>query len=231
MVDEAGQKLLHMNSTVDPARSPTFTFFGNPNFFFEAFGTLRPTVFTGDSWNHGDIQPEIGRTFIGMVGPGVNNLGITQPQDFFTDHVDVRPTLMTLTVLSDDYSHDGRTIVEMLNPCVLPVSLGSHRETALLLGQALKQIDAPFGSIGNGDAQGFDSRHNQQLAERFHLQHGGRCDRILERATRLHRETNQKPTRRSGVRRASDQRRRRSPADPSCTTPPSRSAQVFSNAL
>lgn len=147
MVDEAGQKLLHMNSTADPARSPTFTFFGNPNFFFESFGTLRPSVFTGDSWNHGDIQPEIGRTFIGMVGPGVSNLGITKAQDFFTDHVDLRPTLMTLTGLTDDYSHDGRTIVEMLNPSVLPGSLGSHRETALLLGQALKQIDAPFGQL------------------------------------------------------------------------------------
>jgi hypothetical protein len=107
-----------------------------------------------------------------MVGPRVSNLGITQPQDFFTDHVDVRPTLMTLTGLSDDYSHDGRTIVEMLNPSVLSASLESHRETALLLGQALKQIDAPFGQIGSGDAQGFDCRHNQQLAERFHLQHG-----------------------------------------------------------
>jgi hypothetical protein len=70
MVDEAAQKLLHMDTTADPARSPTFTFFGNPNFFFESFGSLRPTVFTGDSWNHGDIQPEIGRTFIGIVGPG-----------------------------------------------------------------------------------------------------------------------------------------------------------------
>jgi hypothetical protein len=147
MVDKAAQKLLHMNSTADPARSPTFTFFGNPNFFFESFGTLRPSVFTGDSWNHGDIQPEIGRTFIGMVGPGVSNLGVTRLKDFFTDHVDLRPTLMTLTGLTDDYSHDGRTIVEMLNPSVLPASLGSHRETALLLGQALKQIDAPFGPL------------------------------------------------------------------------------------
>jgi hypothetical protein len=82
-----------------------------------------------------------------MVGPGVSNLGITQPQDFFTDHVDLRPTIMTLTGLTDDYSHDGRTIVEVLNPSVLPASLGSHRATALLPGQALKQIDAPFGQL------------------------------------------------------------------------------------
>jgi hypothetical protein len=104
-------------------------------------------VFTGDSWNHGDIQQEIGRTFIGMVGPGVSKLGIKQPQDLFTDHVDVRPTLMTLTGLTDDYSHDGRPVVERLNSLVLPASLVNHRETAPFLWQALKQIDAPFGPL------------------------------------------------------------------------------------
>jgi hypothetical protein len=177
MVDSAGQKLLHMNTTADPARSPTFTFFGNPNFFFESFGSLRPSVFTGDSWNHGDIQPEIARTFIGMVGPGLSNLGITQPQNFFSDLVDVRPTLMTLTGLTDDYAHDGRTIVEMPNPSVLPVSLGNHRATALRLGQALKQIDGrTVWSTGNGGPEGFDYRIDEQLAERFHVQPGRRFD-------------------------------------------------------
>src|SRR5215472_7416326 len=107
-----------MNAVADENRSPTFTFFGNPNFFFLSSGSTTATVGTGFAWNHGDIQPEIARTFIGIAGPGVRNLGVTQPQDFFTDHVDVRPTLMTLTGLTDDYSHDGRTIVEMLNSSV-----------------------------------------------------------------------------------------------------------------
>ena len=38
-----------------------------------------PVVGTGFAWNHGDIQPEIARTFIGIVGPGVKNLGVTKP--------------------------------------------------------------------------------------------------------------------------------------------------------
>ena len=147
MVDEAGQKLLHMNSTADPARSPTFTFFGNPNFFFESSGSLTPTVFTGDSWNHGDIQPEIARTFIGIVGPGVKNLGVTQPTDFFTDHVDVRPTLMFLTGLTDDYQHDGRVVLELVDRNILPGSLHAHSQTLLQLGQIYKQINAPFGQL------------------------------------------------------------------------------------
>jgi hypothetical protein len=54
---------------------------------------------------------------------------------------------MLLTGLTDDYSHDGRSILELINSSVLPNALGAHRTTALRLGQALKQIDAPFGAL------------------------------------------------------------------------------------
>jgi hypothetical protein len=155
MVDQAGQKLLHMSSVSDPARDPTFTLFGNPNFFFEPMGPNStplnppppPSVGTGFAWNHGDIQPEIARTFIAIAGPGVRNLGVTQPSDFFTDHVDVRPTLMFLTGLTDDYQHDGRVILELVDPNVLPSSLHAHSDTLLRLGQIYKLIDAPFGPL------------------------------------------------------------------------------------
>jgi len=33
-----------MNTVADPARSPTFTFFGDPNFFFETVGSNSPVV-------------------------------------------------------------------------------------------------------------------------------------------------------------------------------------------
>jgi hypothetical protein len=147
LVDPAGQKMLHMNTPADPARTPTFTFFGNPNFFFESFGSTSPVVFTGDSWNHGDIQPEIGRTFIGIVGPGVETLGVTRPADFYTDHVDVRPTMMYLTGLTDDYQHDGRVILELLDRHRLTSTLHAHSDTLLRLGQIYKQINAPFGEL------------------------------------------------------------------------------------
>jgi hypothetical protein len=54
---------------------------------------------------------------------------------------------MLLTGLTDDYSHDGRSILELINTSVLPNALGAHRPTALRLGQSLKQIDAPFGAL------------------------------------------------------------------------------------
>jgi hypothetical protein len=147
LVDPIGQKLLHMSTRADPARTPTFTFFGNPNFYFQSYGGPDPVVYTGDSWNHGDIQPEIGRTFIGIVGPGVRNLGVTRPSDFFTDHVDLRPTLLYLAGLADDYRPDGRVILELLDPNILPGSLQAHSETLRDLGQVYKQINAPFGQL------------------------------------------------------------------------------------
>ncbi len=145
IVDPAAQKLIHMNTVADPNREPTFTFFGNPNFFFETSGSTAPVVGTGFAWNHGDIQPEIARTFIGIVGPGVKNLGISQPSDFFTDHVDLRPTMMFLTGLRDDYEHDGRVILELLDPNIVPRNL--HSPTLRQLGQIYKQINAPFGEL------------------------------------------------------------------------------------
>lgn len=149
IVDRVAQRLLHMNSVADENRSPTFTFFGNPDFFFEEGegGTTTGTPGPSFIWNHGDIQPEIARTFIAITGPGVRNLGVTIPQQFFTDHVDLRPTIMTLTGLTDDYSHDGRTITEIVQPSLLPGGLRNHLTRAQQLGQVLKAIDAPFGTL------------------------------------------------------------------------------------
>jgi hypothetical protein len=77
----------------------------------------------------------------------VKNLGVTQPADFFTDHVDLRPTMMYLTGLTDDYQHDGRVVLELLDPEILTKTLHAHSDTLLQLGQIYKQINAPFGEL------------------------------------------------------------------------------------
>jgi hypothetical protein len=69
MADPVEMGLLHM-ITADPARTPTFTMFGQPDYFFQSFGSIMPTPEPGFAWNHGGIQPEIAQTFLGMVGPG-----------------------------------------------------------------------------------------------------------------------------------------------------------------
>src|SRR6185312_4058863 len=77
-------------------------------------------------------------------GPGVK----TDPNyTGWTDHTDVRPTMMTLLGLKDDYQTDGRAVVEPLFDWAVPQTLRAHRETLLRLGETYKQLTASFGQF------------------------------------------------------------------------------------
>jgi predicted transcriptional regulator len=157
LADQTEMKTLHMVTT-DPLRTPTFTPFADPNWFFFATGGATPTACatpaacasiparTSQSfaWNHGDIQDEIASTWVGYVGPGVRNLGTS---DVWTDHTDVRPTIMTLLGLHDDYTVDGRAVLQPLFDSAVPQTLRAHRETLLRLGDVYKQLNASFGAF------------------------------------------------------------------------------------
>jgi hypothetical protein len=97
------------------------------------------------AWNHGDFQQEITHTWLGMVGPGVKQGLTTQ---VFTDHTDVRPTMLSLAGLKDDYAHDGRVVFEIIEDKALPDALQDHKELLSKLAQAYKQINAPLGTLG-----------------------------------------------------------------------------------
>ena len=124
MADAVGLKTLHM-ITGDPDRTPTFVMFANPDYYFEDSncGTAnRATCVViqeqGYAWNHGGVAREINTTWVGMVGPGVKHVGIDT--DIWSDHVDIRPTMLLLTGLEDDYASDGRVLVEALYKRALP---------------------------------------------------------------------------------------------------------------
>jgi hypothetical protein len=149
LADPVEMQLLHM-ITSDPARTPTFTWFADPNYFFFHGGAScsQPCVSVGPgfAWNHGDIQPEIVTTWLGLVGPGVNNDGTTG--SVWSDHADVRPTILALTGLHDDYATQGRVLFEVLNAAALPVSLRQHRGTLQDLAEVYKQLNAIVGQFG-----------------------------------------------------------------------------------
>jgi hypothetical protein len=147
MADQAGMKALHMITTGDPARNAQFVLFADPNYFLTDFpaSTCLTCINPAFAWNHGDIQPEIATTWIGYVGPGVRNLGEAST---WTDHADVRPTMLSLLGLSDDYTHDGVVVPNYLEAWAVPQSLRAHRAALLLLDTAYKQLDAPFGLFG-----------------------------------------------------------------------------------
>jgi hypothetical protein len=68
--------------------------------------------------------------------------------ELFSDHTDIRPTLLSLAGLSDDYAHDGRVLFEVLQDAALPSGLLQHRTTLERLARAYKAINAPRGSLG-----------------------------------------------------------------------------------
>jgi hypothetical protein len=122
----------------------------------------------GFAWDHGYYAPEIDNTWLGLVGPGVANKGVDgftagegpssqdgsndNPQPVpsiqnpgtWADHTDIRPTVMALTGLKDDYVEDGRVLVEDLT--VAPGKTGQPKFREL--AACYKQLNASVGQFG-----------------------------------------------------------------------------------
>src|SRR5262249_16322432 len=98
------------------------------------------------AWNHGGIQPEIATIWLGIVGPGVNQSD--DDTTTWTDHTDVRPTMLALLGLTDSYVHDGRVLTEVIKKNAQPVRLRGHTKTLDQFSMLYKQINAPFGQLG-----------------------------------------------------------------------------------
>ncbi|HEV2591304.1 MAG TPA: hypothetical protein VGU02_05360, partial [Gaiellaceae bacterium] len=147
LADPVEEQALHMINA-DPQRTPTFTMFGNPDFYFQTSnlsGGCSGSVVCvnpGFAWNHGDAQNEIGNTWVGIVGPGVAHDGVDSKT--FTDHTNLRPTIDALTGLHDSYTLDGRVLIEALTAKATPKSLVAHHESVRQLGAVYEQLNAPF---------------------------------------------------------------------------------------
>jgi hypothetical protein len=153
LADSVEENALHM-VTSDPKRTPSFTMFGDPDIFFTEQATAFPAtcgtavvcVNPSFAWNHGDVQDEIGNTWFGMVGPGIDNNGIDTTT--WTDHVDLRATMNTLLGLRDSYVDDGRVVTQIVDSNALPNELRAG-DVAQRLGDEYKQINAPFGQFAS----------------------------------------------------------------------------------
>ncbi|HWF73665.1 MAG TPA: hypothetical protein VG186_10005 [Solirubrobacteraceae bacterium] len=180
------QRILHMTTT-DPLRTPTFTDFGNPTYFYQT-GTCPtgstpgcPSLNPSFAWNHGGDEPEVTTTWLGMVGPTIRHLGETNA--VWTDHTDIRPTMLATLGLSSDYLQDGRAVTEFMSPQALPWTVRLHQRTYQELADVYKQLNAAVGQFGHdseivsttaaesaspGDAvaKGFDAQLTACQAER-----------------------------------------------------------------
>jgi hypothetical protein len=144
LADPVELKLLHM-ITGDPLRTPTFVMFGDPDYFFQTFGAdvvVNPSF----AWNHGGVAPEINNTYLAIAGPGVKVSGVTD--SVWSDHTDIRPTLLSLVGLKDDYDSQGRVLAEDLQKWALPEGVQKSGEDFVALARAYKRINAPVGELG-----------------------------------------------------------------------------------
>jgi hypothetical protein len=149
LADPIEMKILHM-ITADPARTANLVMFADPDYFLFAgapnCNSPCVTEQPGFAWNHGDVQQQISTTWLGLVGPGVKGDNIDGQT--WSDHTDIRPTIMLLAGLQDDYAHDGRVLAEAITGAALPPSMRGNGNTFRQLAAAYKQINAPVGQFG-----------------------------------------------------------------------------------
>ncbi len=169
------QRILHMQ-TADPGRTPSYSIFPKPDYFFDAVfpkcaASADPANdcvanFGRFAYDHGYYSPDIDITWAGFVGPGVAHRGLVGPdpshgptataagqngdpsltvpaasQGYWAEETDIRPTLMYLVGLHDDYLSDGAVLGGIL----------SHRDSTRFLIDALsalyRQLNSSVGTF------------------------------------------------------------------------------------
>jgi hypothetical protein len=170
LADPAEEAILHMVNA-DPARTPTLALFAKPDYFLSSGSTSCTgacvTQNTGFAWDHGDYAAEINTNYVGFAGPGVKHLGLdgSGPADgpnsagpdsgqiqvinsgttgTWTDETDIRPTLIYLAGLKDDYEHDGRVITQIL----ADPNRALRGPGVAALGACYKQLNSSVGQFG-----------------------------------------------------------------------------------
>ena len=170
LADPAEEAILHMVNA-DPARTPTFAMFAKPDYFLSpgAANCSTPCVSVNPAfaYNHGDYAAEINTNYTAFAGPGVRHLGLdgtsaangpnsagpnsgqtevvnSGTTGTWVDETDIRPTLIYLTGLKDDYEHDGRVITEILT--APNRALGAPGVASL--GACYKQLNSSVGQFG-----------------------------------------------------------------------------------
>jgi hypothetical protein len=155
------QRVLHMQ-TADSLRTPTYTLFPKPDYFFSTSGA-NVSINNGFAYDHGYYSPNIDVTWSAFVGPGVANHGVDGPQPVdsnqahdpestntvpeasqsgtWVEETDLRPTMLHLLGLVDDYQSDGHVITQALTS--VPAALAATAD----LAKGYDQINSSVGQF------------------------------------------------------------------------------------
>ena len=175
LADPTEEAILHFVNA-DPARTPTFSLFAKPDYFFFNGG---PTCSgscvsqnTAFAWDHGAYAPEINTDWLGLAGPGVAVGGLDGPgaaggpnsagpnsgqgtvpaagtKGTWVEETDIRPTLIYLAGLRDDYVHDGQVISQILTRPHGEL----HNPQVVALSACYRQLNSSVGQFGTATLQ------------------------------------------------------------------------------
>jgi len=148
--------------TNDPLRTPTYSIFPVPDYFFGTSGA-NLSVNPNFAYDHGYYSPNIDVTWVGMAGPGVAVRGLDGPQPAFgnesqdpnsthtvpeasalgtwVEEASIRPTMIYLAGLKDDYQPDGHVITQAL--ASVPTALQATED----LASGYDQINSSVGQL------------------------------------------------------------------------------------
>ncbi len=155
------QRVLHMQ-TNDPLRTPTYSIFPMPDYFFSTSGA-NVQYNNGFAYDHGYYSPNIDVTWAAITGPGVAVSGVDGPgptggnesqdpnsthtvpqastQGTWIEEADLRPTLLHLVGLTDDYQTDGQVISQALT------DPGSTLDHVAQLSALYRQLNSSVGEF------------------------------------------------------------------------------------
>jgi hypothetical protein len=170
--DAIEQRILHLQ-TADPQRTPTYTVFPKPDYYFDSASPACATsanpqsdcvkVTSGFAWNHGYYSPDIDITWSSFVGPGIAKNGVDGPQpadspavkdpnggglvpDYSTVGTWVDETDVRPTLLYAAGLRDDYVMDGRVITQLLP-GTAQLRQTAEL-GSCYKQLNASVGTFG-----------------------------------------------------------------------------------
>ena len=177
--------------TADPQRTPSFTLFGNPDYFLTAGQERAAGAATKfncpDSahqasvcvdyhfaWSHGDATEDIGRTWLGMAGPGVRELGDHEPGVDRTTRTSSRRCSSLAGPGGQLHRRTVRVVSEFLECHGLPHALRDHESELTELGLDLQADQRAVRRALVRRARRLDDGHSRSgsPSERQHV-HGG----------------------------------------------------------
>jgi hypothetical protein len=123
------------------------------------------STFAHYAWNHGYYSPDVDITWAGLVGPGVAKKGLIGPDPshgatataagqngqpsltvpqasttgLWAEETDIRPTLLSLVGLKDDYMSDGAVLTDVMT--------GAHDGGVANLAAAYRQLNSSVGAF------------------------------------------------------------------------------------